>query len=430
MKLAGANSKAKISGIEELPFRSNYYSGNDPAKWRTNVPSYAKVRYEDVYPGVDLVYYGNQRQLEYDFVVAPGADPSRISLEFAGADRIEVDDRGDLVLRLGEEQVRFQKPTIYQETHGSRREVAGGYALSDSRHVSFHVASYERDQPLIIDPVLLYSTYIGGSGVDNGIDIAVDSAGSVYAAGYTSSLDFPTLSAFDASLGGDSDAFVVKLNLTASGAASLVYSSYLGGSLGDGGSVGVAVDSLGNTYITGSTISPDFPTLNAFDSSYNGDDDIFVAKLSPSGGLLYSTFLGGSGSDFPNDGTIALDPGGNAYITGGTTSPDFPTLNAFDPSHNGESDLFVVKLNPAASGAASLLYSSFVGGSGYDEGLGIAVDCRQRLRGGQYSFFGLPRVKRLSHRLGWFQGWLSHETESWTFWSCLGALFFVLRREW
>jgi hypothetical protein len=242
MQFAGANSEATMTGLEELPGIVNYFVGKDPAKWRTNIPTYQKVEYKNVYSGIDLVYYGNQRQLEFDFIVAPGADPKRIVLRFQGTDRLEVDTLGDLVLHTAIGQIRQRKPVIYQEVDGVRTAIPGGYLLNGPSQVSFQVAAYDHTRPLIIDPTLVYSTFLGGSGNDMGSGIAVDGAGSAYVTGRTGSADFPTtLGAFDTTFNGDLDAFVTKLNPTGSG---LMYSTYFGGSSGDLG-FEIAVDGAG-----------------------------------------------------------------------------------------------------------------------------------------------------------------------------------------
>jgi Beta-propeller repeat len=297
MKLVDANPMLHVTGLEESPGKSNYFIGNDPKQWHTNIAHYARVKYESVYRGVDLIYYGNQQQLEYDFIVAPGADPSAIRLAFEGTRGIEIDARGELILRTQGGEVRQRKPFIYQETGGERREVAGRYVKSGKHQVGFEIGAYDPTRPLVIDPVLLYSTYLGGSGDDDGFDIAVDAAGNAYVTGYTLSSGFPTTAgAFDTSYNGGpgGDAFVTKLN--ANGSA-LVYSTFLGGSESDEGH-GIAVDAAGNAYVTGFTLSTNYPTTpGAFDTSYGGaPSDAFVTKLDASGStLVYSTFLGGSG---------------------------------------------------------------------------------------------------------------------------------------
>jgi hypothetical protein len=370
MTFVGANPAPRVTGREELRGKSNYFIGKDPAKWRTNVPTYANVGYPDLYPGIDLVFYGNERQLEYDFVVRPGADPTRIVLGFEGADRLEVDAQGDLLLHTGAGPVRQRKPVIYQEVTGRRVEVPGGYILKDGQRVGFEVAAYDRDRPLVIDPVLIYSTYLGGSANDEGNGIAVDALGHAYVTGSTGSTDFPTTSgASQTALSGGRDAFVTKLDPTGS---ALVYSTYLGGSGNDGGS-GIAVDTLGHAYVTGFTTSTNFPTTpRAFQlASGGGFADAFVTQLDPTGSaLVYSTYLGGSGDDEGNG--IAVDALGHAYVTGVAASTNFPTtLRAFQAANGGGADAFVTQLDPTGS---ALVYSTYLGGSGNDGGSGIAVD--------------------------------------------------------
>jgi hypothetical protein len=392
MKLVGANPKASMVGLGQLPGKSNYFVGNDPKKWRKNVSTYAKVRYKDVYPGVDLVYHGNQGQLEYDFVVAPGADPKAISLSVAanyapretngdGTPPVQIDRNGDLLIRTQAGEVRFQKPLVYQPTHSARNSqftphhsqlVKGRYVLRDGNQVGFEVRSYDHTKRLVIDPVLSYSTYLGssnlsgGSNLDVGYGVAVDSSGNAYVTGFTNSTDFPTLDPFQATNGGGQDAFVTKLNPTGSG---LVYSTYLGGSGNDVGT-GIVVDSSGNAYVVGSTDSTNFPTLNPFQATNGGGQDAFVTKLNPTGsGLVYSTYLGGSGDDV--GASIVADSLGNAYVAGLTGSTNFPTLNPFQATNGGGRDAFVTKLNPAGSG---LVYSTYLGGSGDDLGTSVTVD--------------------------------------------------------
>jgi len=367
MSLVGAAPKPLLSGREELPGKANYLIGKDPAKWRTNVPTYAKVHYRAVYPGIDLVYYGNQRQLEYDFVVAPGADPERIVLGFQGGERLEINAEGELVLHAGGGALRQQKPVIYQEINGVRTRIEGRYVLKDAHRVGFQVAAYDQSRPLVIDPTLVYATYLGGSISDDGYGIAVDAAGSAYVTGLAGSTDFPTASPLQAAYGGGGDAFVSKLN--AAGSA-LLYSTYLGGSGEDYG-YGIAVDADGSAYVTGQTTSTDFPTVNPLQAANGGGvSDAFVSKLDATGSaLLYSTYLGGSGRD--GGSGIAVDADGSAYVTGQTTSTDFPTVNPLQAASGGGADAFVSKLDAAGS---ALVYSTYLGGSGGDGGAGIAVD--------------------------------------------------------
>jgi hypothetical protein len=375
MKLRNANPAAKMIGFDELPGTSNYFIGNDPAKWRTNVPNYAKVKYEGIYSGIDLVYYGNQRQLEYDFIVAPGADPNRIKFDVRGAKRIRRDAQGDLVLKMGEGEIRWHKPVVYQEKNGARQEIAANYDITDQNRVGFELAKYDARTPLYIDP-LVYSTYLGGSSYDEGFGIAVDSAGNAYVIGATESTDFPTQNPLQPTNGGAENAFVTKIN---SSGSALVYSTYLGGSGGGSFGAGIAVDSSGNAYVTGNA-GPNFPTMNplqAFSAS-SGSTNAFVAKLNPTGSaLVYSTYLGGSVGE--EGRRITVDSGGNAYVTGGTQSTDFPTTpGAFQTVCGGSSsgefncfDTFVSKINPAGS---ALVFSTYLGGTGDESGSGIAVD--------------------------------------------------------
>src|SRR5262245_53557215 len=300
MSLVGAASTPLLTGIEEFRGKANYLVGQDRTTWRTDVPLYAKVRYENVYPGVDLVYYGNQRQLEYDFVIAPGADLQTVVLAFQGAERLEIDAQGELVLHTAAGAIRQHKPIIYQQIDGARRDITGGYVRKGAQQIGFQVDSYDRSRPLVIDPVLSYSTYLGGAGgeYDYGpAGIAVDAAGSAYVIGWTNSTDFPTTAnAFQpAHYGGAHDAFVTKLDPTGS---TLVYSTYLGGTGLDQGT-GIAVDADGNAYVTGRSSSTNFPTTaGAYQTTSGGGYDAFVTKLDATGSaLLYSTYLGGSKSE-------------------------------------------------------------------------------------------------------------------------------------
>jgi hypothetical protein len=366
MELAGANAAPRVAGAEELPGKTNYFIGNDPAKWRTNVPTYSKVQYEGVYPGVDLVYYGNQGRLEYDFVVAPGVDPNEIRLKFYGAGKLRLDKKGDLLLGAEGEEVRFEKPLVYQELAGEQKTVESSYVLASTNRIGFQLGEYDHSQPLVIDPVLSYSTYLGGSASDSGQGIAVDGSGNAYVTGSTSSANFPAASALQSTLAGTVNAFVTKIN--ASGSA-LVYSTYLGGGNQDF-SYGIAVDGSGNAYVTGSTSSTNFPTANALQSTLAGTVNAFVTKINASGSaLVYSTYLGGGNQDFSYG--IAVDGSGNAYVTGSTSSTNFPTANALQSTIRGSTNAFVTEIN---AGASALVYSTYLGGNASDAGRGIAVD--------------------------------------------------------
>ena len=370
MTLVNANPRPQAAGHDELPGKSNYFIGNDSAKWRTNISTYAKVKYEDVYSGVDLVYYGNQGQLEYDFVVAPGADPRLVTLAFEGARDVHIDARGELVLGVEGGEVRQHKPVVYQEVAGVKQWVAGRYVMKGKRQVGFRVAAYDPSRPLIIDPVLVYSTYLGGGSTDLGFNIAVDGAGSAYVTGDTVSDDFPTTAGAAQTTPAGVNAFVTKLDATGS---RLVYSTYLGGS-GQNFGRGIAVDAAGSAYVTGVTEATDFPTTAgaAQTTHAGGVNDAFVTKLNATGsGLVYSTYLGGGDGDVGQG--IAVGGAGSAYVAGETDSTNFPTTaGALQTTYaGGINDAFVTKLN--ATGSA-LAYSTYLGGSDTDTASGIAVD--------------------------------------------------------
>ncbi len=377
MRFAGAKRAARIAGSGQLPGKVNYFIGNNPKQWRSDIPTYGRVRYQDVYPGISVVYYGTPGQLEYDLVIAPGADPRVIALDCQGANKIKIDAQGNLRLLTPGGEVLLGKPRIFQMTTGGRRKnIVGGYVLKAGGHVGFQVGEYDRNQPLIIDPVLSYSTYLGGSGYDSGTAIAVDASGNAYVTGFTRSPNFPvTAGSFQTKCGTSGkcngyfwDAFVTKL--TANGL--VVYSTFLGGSGNDMGKA-IAVDASGSAYIAGQTFSSDFPTTaGAFKTTYSGAGDAFVVKVSPGGtSLQYSTYLGGSGTD--NAEGIAVDINGNAYVTGQTYSTDFPTVAAIQAVNGGnqDSDAFVTEINSSGS---ALVYSTYLGGSSVDWGEAIAVD--------------------------------------------------------
>jgi aldose sugar dehydrogenase len=370
LRLRGANAHAVVKGIGQLPGRRNYFIGSDPSKWITDVPAFRAVRYEDAYPGIDLTYYGNQRQLEYDFVIAPGADPQTIRLAFDAGVRPRISVEGDLVLHASGGELRQRKPVVYQEIDGQRRLVEGRFVLS-SGQAGFEVGPYDRTKPLVIDPTLVYSTYLGGGGDDLGSSIAVDSSNNVYIAGTTSSTNFPLRSAAFGANAGLGDVFVTKIDAAG---ANIIYSTYVGGT-GQDRADGIAIDSNGNAYVVGrvDSSSTNFPTTpGSFASSYRGGDfDGVVFKLNAQGNaLVYSGFLGGEENDSTEG--VTVDSAGNAYVTGGTKSSGFPTTgNAYQSSRAGDTDAYLTKINAAGS---SLLYSTYIGGSGTDRGSGVVID--------------------------------------------------------
>lgn len=366
MEVVGAKQDADVSGFEPLESRSNYFIGNDPQQWHTDIPHFAKVKYEGIYPGINLVYYSNRRQLEYDFIVAPGADPNQIKLAFKGAEQVRIDSNGELVLDTEAGELRQHKPLVYQEINGSRQQISGNYVMTGDRQVGFELGEYDRTKDLVIDPVLIYSTYLGGFDYDVGNGVEIDAAENTYLTGFTYSNDFPTLNQLQFNMRGLGNAFISKYT----SAGRLVYSTFFGGASED---VGFAItsDAAGNIYLTGSTNSGNFPTTDtAYQRLIRGQIDVFVAKVNPTGNaLLYSTLLGGQFDDIGN--AIAIDNAGNAYVTGETASPDFPTQTALQNTLRGTADAFIVKLNSDGSGAS---YSTYLGGNGRETGFGITVD--------------------------------------------------------
>jgi len=379
MRLRGADPGTHPDGADVLPGSANYFIGGDPSKWKTGIPTYARVRLPRVYPGIDLVYYGNQSQLEYDFVVAPDANPKSIRLSFAGARKLALTADGNLAVVARHGQIVFNKPVVYQENTGQRQPVEGRFALLANRTVGFSLGRYDHALPLVIDPVLSYSTYLSGSADNEANAIAVDNAGNAYVTGYTTSSDFPVVPGAMQPVNPAGDlgaAFVTKLNPTGT---ALLYSTFLGGS-SETQALAIAVDSSGDAFIAGGTSAADFPTtLGAFQTNYGGNGNAFIAELDPTGSaLIYSTYLGGSSGDTALG--IAVDASGSAYVAGSTGSSDFPvTAGAFQTTNHAlyTTDAFVTRLNPAGS---ALLYSTYLGGSdnpNYGPGDGanaIAID--------------------------------------------------------
>jgi hypothetical protein len=388
LRFLGADPHATPILADPLPTRVNYFHGQDPATWRTNLPTYGRVGYAGVYPGVDLLFYGNQRLLEHDFVLAPGADPGAIALGIEGVDRVELAGDGDLLLWFGAAPVRLKAPVAFQAGVAERRPVAVAYRLEPGRpaRVTFDVGAYDRTQPLVIDPVLLYSTFLGGVGYELANGIAVDGPGAVYLTGETSSTNFPTANPlWPTNAGGyagsgnvyGNEAFIVKL---APGGSNLVYATYLGGSAVDGG-IGIALDTQGRVHVTGYTASTNFPVSpNALSTRLAGvpnwgfyPNDAFVLQLSADGAqLLYSTYVGGAFNDLGL--SVALGSGGAVHVAGSTESPDFPATAGSRPFAGGV-DAFVLKLEMMATAP---VYATFLGGSGSEFGQSLAVDALGR----------------------------------------------------
>lgn len=363
--LVGSDPLAAAEGLEPLSGATNYFVGDDPSQWQRAIAGYAQVRFREVYPGIDLLYYGREGQLEYDFVVAPGADPGRIRLSLAGADRIELDSSGALLLETGAVRVRWDEPYCYQSVGGVRREVDGSYRRLEDGTFDFRLGPYDESLPLVIDPVLVYATYLAptsfaaGDGLQNaGLAIAADDEGYAYVAGITESASFPTtMGAFRTSRPGGRDVFVAKLDPMA---AELEFATYLGGSateVQNGQSLGVAVDAAGNIYLAGATNSANFPTtMGAYRTGLQGNHDGFVAKLGPGGdSLVYSTYLGGTGIDYAWD--VAVDGQGAAYVCG-ETNGGFPTTAGAIQTASTSLSGFLSKLSPDGD---ALVYSTTLG---------------------------------------------------------------------
>ncbi len=430
MTLVGQNPHPSIEGQDLQAGVSNYLIGNDPSQWHSGVPQFARVKYGDVYPGIDLIYYGNDRQLEYDFLVAPNGNPSAVRIEFQGADTVSIGPEGDLVLHTAAGEVRHQRPIAYQ-TRGGVRESVDARFVVEGKRASFALGKYDQSRPLVIDPKLIWSTYlggpgddqandvavdaagnayvtgaaeavdqappagvlnppagkgfqifiskvnaagslvyctyIGGSGTEEGHSIALDAAGNIYVTGFTTSTDFPLVNAVQTKAGGSQDAYLIKVNNDGN---ALLYSTYFGGSQLDR-AYGIAVDPAGNAFIAGNTLSRDFPTKNPFQSASGGGlGDAFVAKFATNGALAYSSYLGGSGNDQAYD--VARDDDGNVIVTGFTTSQNFPTVKAvYSKFRGGSDDAFISKINDSGT---SLIFSTYFGGSGSDSGVRLTVD--------------------------------------------------------
>ena len=425
MRFAGSNRRSRVEALQPQTSKSNYFIGNHPTEWRTGVPRFGSIAYRDLYPGIDAVFYGNQTRLEYDLVINPGADPASIRLRFEGSRPLRIDENGDLILGTAGRSIRQQKPAIYQNLGGSRVPVEGRYVLRSKNEVGFQIARYQKNAPLIVDPVV-FATYLGGNGGDSGNAIALDANGNVFITGTTSSTNFPVRNAQQPNYGGGNDVFVAKLDPT----GALLWCTYLGGSSSEnsgtvatdssgavyvtgqttstnfptlsafqttlkgavtptlpnwtpmetgfltylGGSnveygFGIAVDAAGNAAISGYTASVDFPTVHPFQAVKGSSNHAFAAKLNATGtALIYSTYIGGNGQDYGNN--ITSTPQGDVYISGDTTSTDLPLLHAFQTTNAGGADGFVVHIDPQGN----LVYSTYIGGSGGDAVRHLAVN--------------------------------------------------------
>jgi uncharacterized repeat protein (TIGR01451 family) len=418
MKLAGANPNASVTATDLLPGKSNYLIGNDPSKWKRGVPQFARVRYENVYPGINLVFYGNQGRLEYDFQLAPGANPNQAELEFDGSKQLELED-GALVIKGSDlknsakrqtQIVRLEAPQVYQEVAGRRQPVEGRFVLRGAHRVGFAIGNYDRSRELVIDPVLTFSTYFGGTGNELNNFVAVDQALDIYLAGSTTSPTLPpgtnTITVFQSGLVGAQNVYIAKISPVSGSSPILDYVTYLGGN-GIDTPVGISVDGFEDPYVAGTTTSTNFPSsLNAYQTAIEplstGTSHVFVTEMNPTASALnYSSYLSGSGTDAASGMTIDLS--GYIYVTGSTTStnssdytlgnglewpvtqlPNILPYQAAPKASAGIAQFFVTKVNPNSSHNLSITYSTYFGGGNYQttststtpqvSGGGIAVD--------------------------------------------------------
>ncbi|HML16578.1 MAG TPA: SBBP repeat-containing protein [Bryobacteraceae bacterium] len=372
LTMPGSNAHAKFDAENPSAVPTNYFSGRRYA----SVPAFGRLHRRAIYPGIDVVYYGSGHQVEYDFEIAPGADPSRIRMRFEGADAAHINDHGDLILTVDGGEVTQRAPVVYQRRGAS--EIAGveaKYRIGRDGLVRLDLGEYNRASELVVDPVLSYTAYLSGTAPDFAVSVAHDEQGFVYVAGNTFSVDFPaTSSAYQTANAGQLDVWAMKLD-PAQPANPIVYCTYLGGASNDQ-VFAMTVDVNGVMYLTGSTDSGAFPvTASALISTYSGNSHAFVTMLDPSqagaAGLIYSTFLGGSNFDQGNGIAVA---NGQIYVTGWTVSSDFPVVNAYQPAQVAGYDAFIVQIDPTQSGAASEINGTYLGGSGQDSGNAITVD--------------------------------------------------------
>jgi len=377
------NPDTKIVPLDETEHKVSFITGNNPTKWYTDISTYGAILYKDVRKGIDIKFYGSDnKNLEYDIIIKPGTAPEGLRFSYRGIKDLRLTDEGDMEVVLSHGVIIQHKPRFYQEINRKRVAIKGGFNIQDSENVTvgggkmktnekaftygFMVSSYDRGHPLIIDPIITYSTYIGGTNEDGALSIGLDQSGNVYIAGYTSSIDFPTTSPLQTSNGGQIDAFVTKLNATGT---ARVYSTYIGGE-GDDVAWGIAIDGSGNAYVAGETSSTNLPVVSPIQTQNAGQKDAFILKINPSGSaLVYSSYIGGEGDDVARG--IAIDGSGNAYVAGETSSTNLPVVSPIQTQNAGQKDGFILKINPSGN---ALVYSTFLGGTGDDTAYGIAVD--------------------------------------------------------
>ncbi|MBI4910130.1 MAG: SBBP repeat-containing protein [Acidobacteria bacterium] len=370
LQILGASATSRAVPAEPLPGISNYFLGNDPSKWRSYVPHYGQLRYENIYERIDAVFYSSEGRLEYDFVVQPGGDPSRIQLAWKGVDGVRIDGGGDMIVSTSAGDLRHKKPVVYQMIGGRKVAVAASYVLGPDHHFSIELGRYRGDYALVIDPTLFYSTYLGGGGQEDVTSIVVDNLGAAYISGYTASTNFPiTLGAYQQTQANNGDAFVTRISPTGD---AMLYSTYVGGEAFDRAAA-ITIDGSGSAYITGYTGSFAFPTTTgAYQRDFSGLQDAFVARLSPNGAqLVFGTFVG-TNDTFEAGNSIAVDSAGNVIIAGTTNSPAFPTTpGVHRTTFAGGTDGFVLKLN---STGKTLIFSTLIGGVTDDVPNAITLD--------------------------------------------------------
>ncbi|MCP4582002.1 MAG: hypothetical protein GY839_10310 [candidate division Zixibacteria bacterium] len=374
-KFIGANEQAEVSGEGIQNYKYNYFRGNDQSKWQTNVPSYSSIVYHDIYPGIDLKYYGNDKSLKYDFIIKPGADVSQIQIRYDGIDNLGVTPSGDLEINTSFGEMHEKAPRIYQDMNGLKTEVSGRYELKEPGVFGFAFdESFNPEITLIIDPELAYSTFLGGSYHEYCNGIELDENGNMYIAGHTGSDDFPVVNPYDSSANGSGDIFVSKIS---SDGQTLLFSTFIGGGNAEH-CYDVVINSLGDICLTGKTQSSDYPMAYPYQSIYDDGDvssygDAYITVLSSSGdSLVFSSYLGGNREDIGYG--IAVNDYNDIYIIGFTKSNDFPTVNAFDDTRNGYNDAFVSKFSPYTGGSECLLISTYLGGSDTEKGNAIEID--------------------------------------------------------
>ena len=364
----GANKNPSIEARDKTDSIINYLMGDNPDNWHTGMPTYKQLVYSEIYPSIDLILYSKEGALEYDFIVNPGASTAVIAMACTGVNGLMLEG-DDLVISTAFGDIKQTKPYIYQEIGGHAVEIDGGFKQIDDRTYGFEAAAYDTRYPLIIDPSLEYSTYLGGNGYDFGWSVAIDDSGCTYITGYTMSSDFPIDNPYQGIISGITDAFVTKLSSTGN---AIIYSTFFGG-IGNESVRSIVVDNSGCAYVLGTTSSPDFPTNNPYQASLGGSQDAFVTKFSPSGETtIYSTYLGGNSTADNDQGrSIAIDDSGCAYVTGSTDSDSFPTNNPYQSTRGGSTDAFVTKLSATGN---TIVYSTYLGGDSTEWGRGIAVD--------------------------------------------------------